>query len=55
MVGDAEYDILTANSLGIKTVAVTTGIRNRQLLSEMSPTYIVKGLDELENHLYGRK
>lgn len=55
MVGDTENDILPANTLGIKSVAVTTGIRNRQLLSEMNPTYIVDGLGEIENLLYGRK
>ena len=55
MVGDTENDILPANTLGIKSVAVTTGIRNRQLLSKMNPTYILDGLGEIENILYGRK
>ena len=55
MVGDTENDILPANTLGIQSVAVTTGIRNRQLLSEMNPTYILDGLGEIENILYGRK
>lgn len=51
MVGDTENDILPANKIGIKSIGVTTGIRNRQLLVKMNPTYIVDSLDEINRFL----
>lgn len=44
MVGDTENDILPANNAGVKSIAVTTGIRNKELLSEMNPTSMVDSL-----------
>lgn len=55
MVGDTENDILPANNIGIKSVAVTTGIRNRELLLEMNPTYILEGLSKISNIVHGRE
>lgn len=53
MVGDTENDIIPANNVGIKSIAVTTGIRSKELLLEMNPTFIVDGLDEIINIVYG--
>lgn len=47
MVGDTENDILPANELGIKSIAVTTGIRNESLLEAMRPTHIVESLEDI--------
>ena len=55
MVGDTENDILSANKIGVKSIAVTTGIRNRELLLEMHPAYIVNGLDQVSDIVYGRE
>ncbi len=55
MVGDTENDILPANILNVKSIAVTTGIRNKELLLEMNPSYIVDTLSEiLELLSYGK-
>lgn len=53
MIGDAENDILPANNLGITSIAVTTGIRNRKLLQEMSPKYIIDNIAEVKDIVYG--
>lgn len=54
MVGDTENDILPANKLGISTIAVTTGIRNRNHLLELSPKYIIDNIEEVKNIVYGK-
>ena len=48
MVGDTENDINPSKNLGIKSIAVTTGIRSKRLLSEMNPDFIIDNLDELK-------
>lgn len=53
MIGDTENDILPANNLGITSIAVTTGIRNRKLLQEMSPKYIIDNIAEVKDIVYG--
>ena len=52
MVGDTENDILPANNAGVKSIAVTTGIRNKELLSEMNPTFMVSSLSGLLEIVY---
>lgn len=48
MAGDTENDIIPALSLGLKAIAVTTGIRNESQLRGMNPTYIVKSLKDVK-------
>lgn len=55
MVGDTENDILPANNVGIVSIAVTTGIRNRELLQDMNPKYIIDNIEEVKDIVYGRK
>ena len=55
MVGDTENDILPSNNIGISSIAVTTGIRNRQLLQEMNPQYSIDNIEEVKDIVYGRK
>lgn len=40
IVGDTENDIIPANILGIKSFAVTSGIRSSKFLTNLSPTYL---------------
>lgn len=47
MVGDTENDIVPANNIGIKSIAVTTGIRNAEKLSTFNPAIIVNSLSEV--------
>ena len=53
MIGDTENDILPANKLGITSIAVTTGIRNRRLLQELNPKYIIENIEEVKDIVYG--
>ncbi len=46
MVGDTEADIVAAKTHGVKSVAVLSGIRNRDRLSQHNPDYIVDNLAE---------
>ena len=47
MVGDTENDIVPANNIGVKSIAVTTGIRNAEKLSSYNPSIIVNSLSEV--------
>ena len=51
MIGDTENDIVPANNIGIKSIAVTTGIRNAEKLSTCSPSIIVNSLSEVIQYL----
>lgn len=51
MVGDTENDIIPANNNGIKSIAVTTGIRNADKLRTYNPSIIVKSLSEVIHYL----
>ena len=44
IVGDTETDILTGQELGIRTVAVLSGIRTESVLQEVGPTFVLKDL-----------
>lgn len=47
VVGDTETDILAAQSLKLKSIAVTTGIRSNEFLYALKPDYIVSRLKEV--------
>lgn len=48
MIGDTENDIVPAVKINVQSIAVTTGIRNENLLKSMNPTNIVKSLKEVK-------
>lgn len=47
LIGDTEVDIITAHRLGIKSVAVSTGIRTRIFLKHLKPDFLVKDVSAL--------
>ena len=47
LVGDVEADIVAAKHLGIPSVGVLNGIRDRERLEPLGPTYLVRSLKEL--------
>ena len=51
MIGDTENDIVPANSAGIKSIAVTTGIRSEEKLRSFCPSVIVKNLSEVIQYI----
>lgn len=50
-VGDTENDILPANEIGVKSIAVTTGIRSEEKLRICNPTVIINSFSDIFNHL----
>lgn len=46
-IGDSEMDIRPCKELGVKVVAITTGIRGREFLSQLKPDYLIGDLTEL--------
>lgn len=46
-VGDTGIDVMTAKGLGIKSVAVLSGFRNREVLEEYNPDFIINDISEL--------
>ena len=46
-VGDSEMDIKPCKERGVTVVAITTGIRGRQFLSQLKPDYLIGDLHEL--------
>lgn len=51
IVGDTEIDIRTGKSLGLTTVAVLSGIRNRKRLAHEHPDLIVEDINALSSIL----
>ncbi len=47
IIGDTEADILTGKLLNLTTVAVLSGIRNREFLESLKPDYLLKDVTEL--------
>ena len=47
LIGDTEADILAAQRLGFRSVAVLSGIRNRQILADLKPDHIIQGISGL--------
>lgn len=45
IVGDTGEDIQTGKELGIKTVAVESGVLSKEILSEYNPDHIVKSIE----------
>lgn len=51
-IGDTGEDILTGKSLGIRTIAVSSGFLNREVLKEYEPDIILNGIEEIyENNM----
>lgn len=46
-VGDTGIDVMTAKSIGIKSIAVLSGFRNREILEGYEPDYIINDITEL--------
>lgn len=49
IIGDTEADVAAAHQLDIMSLAVTTGIRNREYLSALKPSYVVDSLTAAES------
>jgi phosphoglycolate phosphatase len=47
IIGDTEVDILAGKALGLTTIAVTNGIRARQLLEAVEPDFIIPDITGL--------
>ncbi len=47
MIGDTESDVLAAHELGIRSVAVRSGLRDDQFLSALDPTWLVDDISAL--------
>jgi len=55
IVGDTEVDILAGHELDMTTVAVTNGIRTRELLQKARPDFIIPGIAALPVLLESRR
>lgn len=51
IIGDTETDILAGKRLGIKTVAVANGMRDKKFLKKYKPNILIKNFSEIENFL----
>ena len=47
IVGDTEVDIETGKVLGIKTIAVASGMRNEEFLRKLKPDFVMKDISEV--------
>jgi len=47
MVGDTENDVFPARELGIRSIAVCSGIRSREYLKTISPDHVVENITEV--------
>jgi phosphoglycolate phosphatase len=51
VIGDTEADIAAANALGYLSIAVCSGIRDRDVLEQDSPSYVVETIGDVEDAL----
>ena len=51
LVGDSDYDIASAQKIGIKSVAVATGWVSQERLLESKPDYFFENLSETQQVL----
>jgi phosphoglycolate phosphatase len=47
VVGDTEADIIAGRELGLKTIALTSGIRSEHFLRALNPDYILSQVNEV--------
>lgn len=47
IIGDTEAEITAAKAIGIPSIAVLSGTRNRKFLLEQNPSYIIKNINKL--------
>lgn len=55
MVGDTENEITVGKTLGFITIAIDTGMRNRNLLARENPDFLIKNLSQLNTILTSSK
>jgi len=51
VIGDSEADVTAANALGHVSIAVCSGIRDRDVLARDDPGYLVDGIGDVEDAL----
>jgi phosphoglycolate phosphatase-like HAD superfamily hydrolase len=51
VIGDTESDVMAAASLGYPSIAVCSGMREREILELQEPTYLVDDLGEVDGAL----
>lgn len=51
VIGDTENDIVPANSINIKTIAIASGIRNKEELAKLNPSCLINNFQELQKIL----
>jgi phosphoglycolate phosphatase-like HAD superfamily hydrolase len=51
VIGDSEADVGAANALGYLSIAVSSGIRDRDVLEREHPGYLVDELGDVEDAL----
>lgn len=51
VIGDTEADVMAASSLGYPSIAVCSGFREREILEQQEPTYLVDDLSGVEGAL----
>jgi len=49
IIGDTEADIAAAQQLGATSIALMSGIRNKEFLSALHPNYLVNGIGDVDN------
>jgi phosphoglycolate phosphatase-like HAD superfamily hydrolase len=51
IIGDTEVDVMAATALGYPSIAVCSGSRERDILEQQEPTYLVDDLGGVEGAL----
>jgi phosphoglycolate phosphatase-like HAD superfamily hydrolase len=52
VIGDTEADVMAASALGYPSIAVCSGFREREILEQQEPTYLVDDLGGVEGALH---
>lgn len=51
VIGDTEADVMAASALGYPSIAVCSGLREREILEQQEPTYLVDDLEGVDGAL----
>ncbi|HEY6782362.1 MAG TPA: HAD family hydrolase [Candidatus Dormibacteraeota bacterium] len=51
VIGDTEADVAAANALGYVSIAVSSGIRDKDILARDNPSYLIKDIGGVEDAL----
>lgn len=55
LVGDTSYDVLMAQNAGLRSIAVTYGVHDVEVLKKYRPTWMAENFNQVISHIYEKR